>query len=120
MNQTIRQSQAILLGLRLQTSLATTEMYQRIGRDEPVRILHYTVVPSGGITFEVIEHSTGTAKGEPFGHDNACQFARQLEDNAEFFAASHKTSKVFARTLLRWTAGAALTLFLFAYFGAGH
>ena len=49
MNQTIRQSQAILQGLRLQTSLATTEMYQRIGRDEPARILNYTVVPRGGV-----------------------------------------------------------------------
>jgi hypothetical protein len=84
-------------------------MNLRIGRDEPVRILHYTVVPRGGITFEVIERSTGTAKGEPFGHDNAGQFA-----------ASHKPAKAFARTLLRWTTGSALLLTLFAYFGAGH
>ncbi len=109
MNQTIRQNQAILQGLRFQTSLATTEMYQCIGRDEPVRILHYTVVPRGGITFEVIERSTGTAKGEPFGDDNASQFA-----------ASHKPAKAFARTLLRWTTGSALLLILFAYFGAGR
>jgi len=109
MNQTIRQSQAILQGLRLQTSLATTEMYQRIGRDEPARILNYTVVPHGGITFEVIVHSTGSVKGEPLSHDNACQFA-----------ASHKPAKAFARTLLRWTTGSALLLLLFAYFGAGH
>jgi len=109
MNQTIRQSQAILQGLRLQTSQATTEMYQRVGRDEPVRILNYTVVPRGGITFEVIEHSTGTAKSEPSGHNNASQFA-----------ASHKPAKAFARTLLRWTTGSALLLILFAYFGAGH
>jgi hypothetical protein len=109
MNQTIRQSQAILQGLRLQTSLATTEMYQRIGRDEPVRILHYTVVPRGGITFAVIERSTGTAKGKTFDHDNACQFA-----------ASRRTAKTFARKLLRWTTGSALLLILFAYFGAGH
>ena len=99
MNQTIRHNQAILQRLRFQTSLATIEMYQRIGRDEPVRILHYTVVPRGGITFEVIERSTGTAKGEP---------------------ANHKTAKAFARTLLRWTIGSALLLILFAYFGAGH
>lgn len=120
MNQTIKQSQAILHGLRLRTSLATSEMYQHIGREEPVRAQRFTVIPRGGNTFEVIERSTGTAKGELFGHDNACQFARQLEDNAEFFAASHKTAKAFARTLLRWTAGLALMLFLFVYFGAGH
>ncbi|WP_095152550.1 hypothetical protein [Pseudomonas sp. Irchel s3b5] len=99
MNQTIRQSQAILQGVRLQTSQATTKMYQRIGRDEPVRILDYTFSPRGGITIEVIKYSTGTAKGEP---------------------ASHKTAKAFTRTLLRWTTGLALLLILFAYFGAGH
>jgi len=109
MNQTIRQSQAILQGLRLQTSLAATEMYQRIGRDEPVRILQYTVVPRGGITVEVIERSTGTTQGESFAHDNVSQFA-----------ACHKPAKTFARTLLRWTTGSALLLILFAYFGAGH
>ncbi len=109
MNQTIRQSQAILQRLRLKTSLATTEMYQRIGRDEPIRILQYTVVPHGGITVEVIERSTGTAKGESFGHDNVRQFA-----------ACHKPAKAFARTLLRWTTGSTLLLILFAYFGAGH
>ncbi|RON24431.1 hypothetical protein BK660_01805 [Pseudomonas brassicacearum] len=109
MNHTIRQSQAVLQGLRLQTSLATTEMYQRIGREEPVRILQYTVVPRGGITVEVIQRSTGTAKSEPFGHDNTSQFA-----------ASHKPAKAFARTLLHWTTGSALLLILFAYFGAGH
>lgn len=109
MNQTIRQNQAILQGLRFQTDLATTKMYQRIGRDEPVRILHYSVEPRGGITYEVIERSTGTAKGKPFDHGNTCQFA-----------ASQKPAKAFARTLLRWTTGSALLLILFAYFGAGH
>jgi hypothetical protein len=84
-------------------------MYQRIGRDDPVRILQYTVVPSGGITVEVIERSTAAAKGELFGRDNAGQFA-----------ARHKPAKAFARTLLRWTIGSTLLLVLFAYFGAGH
>ncbi|MBF6039453.1 hypothetical protein H8F22_11275 [Pseudomonas sp. P154a] len=109
MNQTIRQSQAILQGLRLQTSQATNEMYQRIGRDEPIRILNYTVVPHGGITVEVVERSSGSVKGEPFSHYNDCQFA-----------ASHKPAKAFARSLLRWTTGSALLLLLFAYFGAGN
>lgn len=109
MNQTIRQSQAILQGLRLQTSQATNKMYQRIGRDEPIRILNYTVVPRGGITFEVNERCTGTAKSEPLGRNNASNFAD-----------SHKPAKAFARALLRWTTGSALLLILFAYFGAGH
>ena len=120
MNQTIRQSQAILHGLRLRTSLATAEMYQRIGRDEPVRAPRFNVVPRGSNTFEVIERSTGTTKGERFGHDSACQLAQQLEDNADFFAARCKSMKKYSRTLLRWTAGAALMLIVFAYYGAGH
>ena len=120
MNQTIKQSQAILHSLRLRTSLGTSEMYQIIGRKELVRAQRFTVIPRGSNTFEIFERSTGTTKGELFGHDNACQFARKLEDNAEFFAATRKTAKALARTLLRWTAGLALMLFLFAYFGAGH
>ena len=28
--------------------------------------------------------------------------------------------KKFSRTLLRWTAGAALMLIVFAYYGSGH
>ncbi|MNF89789.1 hypothetical protein D3C84_723270 [compost metagenome] len=99
MNQTISQSRAILQGVRLQPYQGTAKMYQRIGRDEPVRIVDYTLAPRGGITVEVIKYSTGTAKGEP---------------------ANHKTVKAFARTLLRWTIGSALLLILFAYFGAGH
>ena len=104
MNQTIRQSQAILQGVRLQTSQATTKMYQRTGSDEPVRILNYTFSPRGGVTVKAIKRSTGSAKGDSFGHNNA----------------NHKTAKAFARTLLRWTTGLALLLILFAYFGAGH
>jgi len=84
-------------------------MYQRIGRDEPARIVDYTFAPRGGVTVKAIKRATGSAKSEPFGHDNASQFA-----------ASHNTAKTFARTLLRWTTGSALLLILFAYFGAGH
>lgn len=119
MNQTIRESQAILHGLRLRTSLATAEMYQRIGRDEPVPAPRYNVVPRGSNTFEVVERSTGTAKGKRFGHDSACQLAQQLEDNANFFAARRKSMKKFSRRLLRSAAGAALMLIVFAYYGAG-
>jgi len=120
MNQSIRQSQAILQGLRLRTSLETSTMYQMIGRDAPVRVPRYNVVPRGSNTFVVIDRSNGTPKGERFGHVNACQFAQQLEDNSDFFAARRKSIKKFAYTLLRWTAGTALMLIVFAYYGAGH
>ena len=120
MNQTIRQKQAVQQMLRDRLSMSTAEMYQKIGREEPVRAPRFNVVPRGRNTFEVIERSTGMAKGERFGHDNACQLAQQFENNAESFAANCKAAKAFARTLLRWTAGAALMLTLFAYYGAGR
>lgn len=119
MNQTIRQKYAVLQVLRERVSMSTAEMHQKIGREEPVPTLRFTVVPLGSNTFKIVERSTGAAKGERFGHDNACQLARQLESNAEFVAANCRTAKAFARTLLRWTVGGALMLTLFAYYGAG-
>ncbi|MGX0890926.1 hypothetical protein AB7M22_002934 [Pseudomonas sp. ADAK2 TE3594] len=120
MNPTIRQSQAILQGLRLRTSLATSTMYQMIGRDEPVRAPRYNVLPRGNNTFMVIDRSTGMPKGERFGHVNACQFARQLEDNADFFASTLSAAKQFAGWMLRWSLVLTAILFAFAYYGAGH
>ena len=120
MNQTIRQKQAVLQVLHDRLSMPTAEMYQKIGREESVCALRFKVVPIGSNTFEVVERSTGASKGERFGHDNACQLAQQLENNADFFAAKRTAAKTFARALLRWTVGAALILTLFAYYGAGH
>ncbi|MGO4003709.1 hypothetical protein ABVN23_21810 [Pseudomonas fluorescens] len=120
MNQTIRQKYAVLQVLRERVSMSTAEMHQKIGREESAPTLRFKVVPLGSNTFEIVERSTGATKGELFGHDNACQLAKQLESNAEFVAANCKTARAFARALLRWTAGGALTLTLFAYYGAGH
>ena len=120
MNQTIRQKQAVLQVLRDRLSMSTAEMYQKIGREVPVSTLRFNVVPRGGNTFEIIERSTGTAKGERFGHDSACLLTQQLESNADYFDAKCTALKAFARKLLRWTAGSALLLTLFAYYGAGH
>ena len=120
MNQTIRQSQAILQGLRLRTSLETSTMYQMIGRDEPVRAPRYNVLPRGNNTFVVINRSTGTPKGERFGHDNACQYAQQLEESADFFASTRSAAKHFAGWMLRWALVLTAMLLVFAYYGAGH
>jgi hypothetical protein len=120
MNQTIRQSQAILQGLRLRTSLETSTMYQMIGRDEPVRVPRYNVVPRGSNTFVVIDRSTGTLKGERLGHAHACQLAQQLEDNADLFASTRSTTKQFAGRMLRWALVLTAMLLVFAYYGAGH
>lgn len=120
MNQTIRQSQAILQGLRLRTSLETSTMYQMIGRDEPVHAPRYNVLPRGNNAFVVIDRSTGTPKGERFGHDNACQLAQQLENNADLFISARSATKHFIGRMLRWTLVLTAILLVFAYYGASH
>ncbi len=118
MNQTIRQNQAVLQVLRERVSLSTSEMYKMIGREEPVRVPRFNVVPLGKNKFDVIERSTGLSRGARDGHGMACDFAKQLEQNADFFEEVRVTTKRFGRTLLRWTIGVAAMLVVFAYFGA--
>jgi len=118
MNQTIRQKQAVLQVLRARLSMSTSEMYLMIGREEPVRAPRFNVVPLGKNKFDVIERSTGLSRGARDGHDMACDFAKQLEKNADFFEEVRVTTSRFGRSLLRWTIGAALMLIVFAYFGA--
>ncbi len=118
MNQTIRQNQAVLQVLRERVSLSTSEMYKMIGREEPVRAPRFNVVPIGKNKFDVIERSTGLSRGARDGHGMACEYAKQLEKNADFFEEVRVTTSRFGRSLLRWTIGAALTLIVFAYFGA--
>lgn len=118
MNQTIRQKQAVLQVLRARLSMSTSEMYLMIGREEPVRAPRFNVVPLGKNKFGVIERSTGLSRGARDGHDMACDYAKQLEKNADFFEEVRVTTSRFGRSLLRWTIGAALMLIVFAYFGA--
>ena len=118
MNQTIRHNQAVLQVLRARVSLSTSEMYQMIGREEPVRAPRFNVIPLGGNKFDVIDHDTGVSKGEREGHGMACDYAKQLEKNAVYFEEIRESGRVFARTLLRWTIGCAVLLAVFAYYGA--
>ena len=118
MNQTIRQKQAVLQVLRERLSMSTSEMYQMIGREEPVRAPRFNVVPIGKNKFDVIERSTGLSRGARDGHGSACDYAKQLEKNADFFEEVRVTTSRFGRTLLRWTIGTALLLIVFAYYGA--
>ncbi|NWA25482.1 hypothetical protein HX866_11300 [Pseudomonas gingeri] len=120
MNQTIRQKQAVLQVLRDRLSLSTSEMYQKIGRLEPMRLPRFNVVPLGAGKFDVVERSTGRSRGARQGHDGACQYAEQLEKNADRIEATSKTAKRFGATLLRWTVGMSLMLGVFAYYGASR
>ena len=118
MNQTIRQKQAVLQVLRERLSMSTSEMYLMIGREEPVRVPRFNVLPLGKNKFDVVERSTGLSRGARDGHDSACDYAKQLEKNADFFEEVRVTTSRFGRSLLRWTIGAALLLIVFAYYGA--
>jgi len=66
----------------------------------------------------VVERATGISRGARDGHGMACDFAKQLEQNADFFEEIRVSTKRFGRTLLRWTIGAAVMLVVFVYFGA--
>lgn len=118
MNPAIQQSQAVLQALRERVSLSTSEMYMKIGREEPVKVPRYNVVPLGKNTFDVIERATGRSRGARLGHDGACQYAEELEHIADFTYAVKSTSKRFGSRLLRWTIGFAAILVVFAYYGA--
>jgi hypothetical protein len=120
MNQTIRQKQAVLQVLRDRLSMCTSAMYQMIGREEPVRAPRFNVVPLGKNKFGVIDRGTGLSRGAHNGHGMACEFAKQLEKNADFSEAVRVSVRSFGRSMLRWTGGAAVLLVVFAYFGAGH
>lgn len=118
MNPSIQKSQAVLQALRERVSLSTSEMYMKIGREDPVRGPRFNVVPLGKNLFDVVERSTGVSRGARAGHDGACQYAEQLERNADFFGAAKATSRHFGFRMLRWTVGFAVMMVLFAYYGA--
>jgi len=118
MNQTIRHKQAFLQVMRERVALSTSEMYQKIGRDEPVRQPRFNVVPRGNNSFDVVERATGTSRGARSGHDTACQFAQKLEDNAIYFESVRLAGRHFARSMLRWMVGMSVILAIFAYYGA--
>ncbi|MGH8387903.1 MAG: hypothetical protein ACRESJ_20855 [Pseudomonas sp.] len=120
MSQTIRQKQAVLQVLRDRLSMSTSEMYQMIGREEPVRVPRFHAEPLGANKFDIIDRSTGLSRGARDGHGNACKYMDQLEANADFFEEVRVNTSRFGRTFLRWTIACSVVLVVFAYFGAGH
>ncbi|MFL1556248.1 hypothetical protein [Pseudomonas sp. O11] len=118
MNPAIQQSQAVLQALRDRVSLSTSEMYMKIGREKPVKVPRFNVVPLGKNLFDVVERSSGVSRGARTGHDGACQYADQLERNADFFDRAKATSKRLGWRMARWATGFAAMLVVFAYYGA--
>ncbi len=118
MNQTIRQKQAVLQVLRDRLSMSTSEMYQMIGQEEPIRPLRFTLIPLGANKFDVIERSTGRSRGAHVGHDCACRYAQRLEENSDALYSVGVSVRRIGRLMLRWVSGMAVLLGVFAFFGA--
>jgi hypothetical protein len=104
MNQSLFQRRVILDGLRERNKLATTEFYAKAGIDEPVRPARFIVEPRGNNVFEVRERSTDQVKGIRNGHANSCQFAQNLEDQADATEIHRSSMRRFALNMLGWTA----------------
>ncbi|MNG28896.1 hypothetical protein D3C84_1142340 [compost metagenome] len=75
-------------------------------------------MPLGKNKFGVIDRSTGLSRGEREGHGMACDYAKQLEKNADFFEGVRVTTNRFGRCLFRWTAVCAVALVVLVYYGA--
>jgi hypothetical protein len=105
MNQSIFQRRAILDGLRERNAIATTEFYQKVGIDEPVRPVRFNVVPRGDNMFAVVERSTGHTKVSCSGHGDACRLAQHLEDAPvpAPTASKRSPSNNFAAHMMMWT-----------------
>lgn len=104
MNQTFFHKRAYLNGLRDRAKLATSEFYAKAGVDAPVRRVRFIVEPRGNNVFEVRERSTDQLKGIRNGHADSCQFAQQLEDNADALTVHRASMRRFAQNMLGWTA----------------
>ena len=118
MNQTIQQKQAVLQVLRDRLSKSTSEMYQMIGQKEPVRAHRFNVVSLGANKFDVIERSTGHSRGTLTGHNCACLYAQQLEENVDVIESVGISARRVGSLMLRWVIGMAGMLGVFAFFGA--
>lgn len=118
MNQSIRQQKAVLEALQQRFNLSASEMFQKTGRQEPVRAPRFHAVPLGGNKFDVIERATGRSRGACEGHGKACARMDSLEAQADAMETGKNIVKGFARSMFRWTCGIAAMVTLFALYGA--
>jgi hypothetical protein len=78
----MQQRNAGLAALRVRASIATTELYALIGKDQPVPEIRYQV-QSKGNAFHIVERSTGKVKGFRWTWKDAINFAQVLEARAD-------------------------------------
>ncbi|MGY2186163.1 hypothetical protein [Pseudomonas sp. SDO5591_S426] len=82
MHPSMQQRNAGLAALRVRASIATTELYAMIGKDQPVPEIRYQV-QSKGNAFHIVERSTGKVKGFRWTWKDAINFAQVLEARAD-------------------------------------
>jgi hypothetical protein len=101
MNQTIRQSQELLACMRLRGQGYNAKARRSAGlpKDRPCR---FQVYPAGRNTFDVLDRASGKQRGARQGHLEACQFAEQLEKDAEVRAVKRAQVKDFAVSMALW------------------
>lgn len=101
MNQTIREQQQLLGAMRdrLQGYNVKARRSAGLPKDRPCR---FQVHPAGRNTFDVLDRASGKQQGARHGHLEACQFAEQLEKDAELRAAKRAKVKDFAVSMGLW------------------
>jgi hypothetical protein len=101
MNHTIRQSQELLAGMRQRSQGYNAAARRSVGlpQDRPCR---FQVYPAGRNTFDVLDRTSGQQRGARHGHLAACEFAKQLERQAELQECQHLGSKHFGFTMALW------------------
>ena len=82
MPPSMQQRNAGLAALRVRASIATTELYALIGKDQPVPEIRYQV-QSKGNAFHIVERSTGKVKGFRWTWKEAINYAQVLEARAD-------------------------------------
>lgn len=113
MHQTLSQRRAIHEALRQRCALSTAEFYDKTGRFNPATLPRFTVMPSGGNQFDIVERSTGVVKDIRTGHNAACKAAQKLEQ-----APAKNPDADFGSLMLRWTATLCVIIALFAFYGS--
>lgn len=117
MNQTIRQSQELLAGMRQRLKGYNTAARRSAGLP-PDRPCRFQVYPAGRNAFAVLDRTSGRQRGARHGHLEACQFAQHLEEQAELQDTQRIDAKYFGRTMMLWTLLFGAVIASFMLFGA--
>jgi hypothetical protein len=79
MHPSVQLGNEVRAALRIRSRIATEDLYDMIGRPQPVALPRFTVKPAGVAFFHVVDRRTGKARGFRRDHNEACALARRLE-----------------------------------------